>query len=110
MRPKAVQTQTHMTTKTFSSPTTGRPPHPLLAFTGAVVTDVSERFCVYCLPVALFLVPPTISGGREKYRRCLMLYNKRTNEYINLAGELPFKNNSEPVCYLGLPANTRSPF
>ena len=66
MRLKAIQTQTNMTTTTFSSPTTGRLPHPLLALAGAVVTDVSKHFGVYCLPVVLFLVLPPYGGVGAK--------------------------------------------
>ena len=65
MRLKAIQTQTHMTTTTFSSPTTGRLPYPLPALAGAVVTGVSKHFGAHCLPVVLFLVLPPYTGGRE---------------------------------------------
>ena len=56
MRLKAIQTQTHMAIATFSSPTTGRLPHPLPALVSVVMTDVLKHFGVHCLPVVLFLV------------------------------------------------------
>ena len=66
MRLRAIQTQTQTTTAAFSSPTTGRLPHPLPAFAGAVVTDVSKHFGVHYLNVVLFLVLPIIWGGARK--------------------------------------------
>ena len=50
---------------TSSFPTTGHPPHPLLASAGTVVTGVFKQFEVHRLPVELFLVL-TPYGGREK--------------------------------------------
>ena len=50
----------------FSSPITGRSPHPLLALAGAVVADFSVNFSVNCLPVMLFIAPTSYGGGRAE--------------------------------------------